>query len=206
MNFRKPSKIQEKALPLLLMDPATNMIAQSQSGTGKTAAFSLNILSRIDINKKEPQALALAPSRELARQILGVITHMGQFIEGLTTMAAIPDPSKRGGKYDAHVLVGTPGTVQDQLRRRMINPANIKILVLDEADNMLDQAGLGDQCTRVKAYVPWCTVRIYELTPAVCYQRTSRRFSSPRPFLPPSSTTHNALPPMRTCLHSRTRN
>lgn len=150
MNFRKPSKIQEKALPLLLMNPATNMIAQSQSGTGKTAAFSLNILSRIDVSKNEPQALALAPSRELARQILGVISHMGQFIPGLKVQAAIPDPTRRNQRFDGHVLVGTPGTVQEQVKRRMINPSGIKILVLDEADNMLDQQGMGEQCTRVK--------------------------------------------------------
>ncbi|EDU43075.1 SrmB Superfamily II DNA and RNA helicase [Pyrenophora tritici-repentis] len=151
MNFRKPSKVQEKALPLLLMDPPQNMIAQSQSGTGKTAAFSLNILSRIDLSNPNPQALALAPSRELARQILGVITHMGQFMDGLTTMAAVPDPSRKGQAYNAQVLVGTPGTVQDMLRRRLINNKSIKILVLDEADNMLDQQGMGEQCTRVKA-------------------------------------------------------
>lgn len=150
MNFRKPSKIQEKALPLLLMNPATNMIAQSQSGTGKTAAFSLNILSRIDVSRNEPQALALAPSRELARQILGVISHMGQFIPGLKVQAAIPDPTRRNQRFDGHILVGTPGTVQEQVKRRMINSSSIKILVLDEADNMLDQQGMGEQCTRVK--------------------------------------------------------
>lgn len=154
MNFRKPSKIQEKALPLLLINPPQNMIAQSQSGTGKTAAFSLNILSRVDINNVAPQALVLAPSRELARQILGVISHMGQFIEGLKTMAVVPDPSRRGQKYEAHVLVGTPGTAMDMIRRRLIDPRNIKILVLDEADNMLDQGGLGEQCTRVKGLIP----------------------------------------------------
>lgn len=150
MNFRKPSKIQEKALPLLLLNPPTNMIAQSQSGTGKTAAFSLNILSRINLGLVAPQALVLAPSRELARQILGVITHMGQFIDGLKTLAAIPDPTRRGQKYEAHVLVGTPGTVTDMIRRRLIDSRNMKILVLDEADNMLDQQGMGEQCTRVK--------------------------------------------------------
>ncbi|KAI8943204.1 RNA helicase required for poly(A+) mRNA export [Plenodomus lindquistii] len=151
MNFRKPSKIQERALPLLLMQPPTNMIAQSQSGTGKTAAFSLNILSRVDLSNPEPQALALAPSRELARQILGVITHMGRFMDGLKTMAAIPDPSRRGQQFNAQILVGTPGTAQDMLKRRLINPKHIKILVLDEADNMLDQQGMGEQCTRVKS-------------------------------------------------------
>ena len=150
MNFRKPSKVQEKALPLLLMNPPSNMIAQSQSGTGKTAAFSLNILSRLELSNLTPQALVLAPSRELARQILGVITHMGQFMEGLVTMAAVPDPTKRNTKFEAHVLVGTPGTVMDMVRRRYIDPKGLKILVLDEADNMLDQQGLGDQCTKVK--------------------------------------------------------
>ena len=150
MNFRSPSKIQEKALPLLLMNPPTNMIAQSQSGTGKTAAFSLNILSRVDLSNPRPQALVLAPSRELARQILGVIAHMGQFLPELKTAAAVPDPTKRTDRFDAHVLVGTPGTVMDMVRRRSIYAHDIKILVLDEADNMLDQQGLGEQCSRVK--------------------------------------------------------
>jgi ATP-dependent RNA helicase DDX19/DBP5 len=150
MNFHKPSKIQEKALPLLLTNPPSNMIAQSQSGTGKTAAFSLNILTRIDISDRRPQAIALAPSRELARQIMGVIQHMGQFIEGLKIQPAIPEGIPRGARYDAHVLVGTAGTVQEALKRRTIDQEKIKILVLDEADNMLDQQGMGDQCIRVK--------------------------------------------------------
>ncbi|KAF2865521.1 P-loop containing nucleoside triphosphate hydrolase protein [Massariosphaeria phaeospora] len=154
MNFQKPSKVQEKALPLLLSNPPANMIAQSQSGTGKTAAFSLNILTRVKLDLLAPQALVLAPSRELARQILGVIEQMGQFITGLKVIAAIPDPTRKGQRYEAHVLVGTPGTVQEQLRRRLIDARNIGILVLDEADNMLDQQGLGDQCTRVKQLLP----------------------------------------------------
>jgi len=154
MSFQKPSKIQEKALPLLLLDPPQNLIAQSQSGTGKTAAFSLNILSRVNLGLLSPQALVLAPSRELARQIWGAITNMGKFIEGLVAMTAIPDPTKRNQKYEAHVLVGTPGTVMDMIRRRLIDPKHIKILVLDEADNMLDQSGLGEQCTRVKQLLP----------------------------------------------------
>ncbi|PVH94414.1 P-loop containing nucleoside triphosphate hydrolase protein [Periconia macrospinosa] len=154
MNFRKPSKIQEKALPLLLHNPPTNMIAQSQSGTGKTAAFSLNILSRIDLSILAPQALVLAPSRELARQILGVIEHMGQFMKGLKIQAAIPDPTARGKLYNAQVLVGTPGTVMDIIRKRAADTRQMKILVLDEADNMLDQQGLGDQCTRVQKLLP----------------------------------------------------
>ena len=152
MRFTKPSKIQERALPLLLKNPPTNMIGQSQSGTGKTAAFVLNMLSRIDLSQKgTPQALVLAPSRELARQILGVVQVMGQFMEGLEVDAAIPvDLANRKRNITAPIVVGTPGTVMDLIRRRQMDPRNMRVLVLDEADNMLDQQGLGDQCHRVR--------------------------------------------------------
>lgn len=155
MNFRKPSKVQEKTLPLLMMDPPRNLIGQSQSGTGKTAAFTLNILSRLDLDTPQamisPQAIVLAPTRELARQISGVIKIMGSFLQGLSVEIAVPvDTASRGRKLEAAVIVGTPGTVMDMIRRRLIDPRGVKILVLDEADNMLDQGGLTDQSIRVK--------------------------------------------------------
>jgi ATP-dependent RNA helicase DDX19/DBP5 len=153
MNFLKPSKIQERALPLLVHNPPMNLIGQSQSGTGKTAAFVLNMLTRVDLSLNQPQALVLAPSRELARQIEGVVTTMGQFMSGLKVTAAIPDP-KRRGPVEGHIIVGTPGTVTDMIRRRTLNVNAMKVLVLDEADNMLDQQGLGDQCKRVKTMLP----------------------------------------------------
>lgn len=157
MRFSKPSKIQEKALPLLLTNPPQNMIGQSQSGTGKTAAFVLNILSRIDVKdpklRKVPQALVLAPTRELARQIIGVIQLMGSFIEGLEVIAGIPqDVQHRPRHLEGQIIVGTPGTTMDLIRKRIIRSDLIKVLVLDEADNMLDLQGLGDQCIRVKQY------------------------------------------------------
>jgi len=150
LNFNKPSKIQERALPLLLSNPPQNLIGQSQSGTGKTAAFVLNILARVDTSMPKSQALVLAPSRELARQILGVVQVMGQFMDGLKTWQAVPDQSQRGKTVEGHVVVGTPGTVMDLIRRKQLEPSQLKVLVLDEADNMLDQQGLGDQCKRVK--------------------------------------------------------
>lgn len=155
MNFRKPSKIQERALPLLLNNPPTNMIGQSQSGTGKTAAFVLNILSRLDLStpemQKSPQALVLAPSRELARQIVGVIQVMGSFVEGLVVGTAVPaDTHSRPSRLECSVVVGTPGTVMDQIKKRIFLTQRLKVLVLDEADNMLDLQGMGDQCIRVK--------------------------------------------------------
>lgn len=155
MRFTKPSKIQEKALPLLLRNPPTNMIGQSQSGTGKTAAFVLNMLSRLDYSPNMtniPQALVLAPSRELARQILGVIQIMGSFVDGLTCGVAIPTeiPNRNREGLKVQIVVGTPGTTMDMIKRRQLVADKIRVLVLDEADNMLDQQGLGDQCIRVK--------------------------------------------------------
>lgn len=151
MNYKKPSKIQEKALPLMLANPPQNMIAQSQSGTGKTGAFVLTVLSRIDLKKPtQPQALVLAPSRELARQIQSVIQSIGQFCTDLIVEAAIPGNVSRETGVKASAVVGTPGTVMDLIRRRQFDVSQLKLLVIDEADNMLDQQGLGDQCVRVK--------------------------------------------------------
>lgn len=186
MNFRKPSKIQERALPLLMGNPAKNLVGQSQSGTGKTAAFVLNVLSRIDLSteqlQKTPQALILAPTRELARQIVGVIQVMGQFLDGLIIGTAVPaDTNARPTRLEASVVVGTPGTVQDMIKKRIMVPVKIKVIVLDEADNMLDQQGLGDQCIRVKALVP-CSYPFGGLNNplAACCQRTFRLSCSPR--------------------------
>jgi len=135
----------------MLQDPPRNMIAQSQSGTGKTAAFAITILTRVDLpDSNTPQALVLAPSRELARQIQGVIQSIGQFCEGLKVEAAIPGAVSRENGVRSNVVVGTPGTVMDTIRRRQFNVSKLKLLVIDEADNMLDQQGMGDQCARVK--------------------------------------------------------
>ncbi|KAJ3547702.1 hypothetical protein NMY22_g1552 [Coprinellus aureogranulatus] len=150
MGFSKPSKIQERALPLLLSNPPTNMIGQSQSGTGKTAAFVLTMLSRIDFDLHKPQALCLAPSRELARQIMSVVLTMGKYT-AIQTEYAIKDHLPRdASNITAQIIVGNPGTTIDLIRRRVLDTTHIKVFVLDEADNMLDQDGLGDQTLRVK--------------------------------------------------------
>ncbi|KAG7553568.1 hypothetical protein FFLO_03000 [Filobasidium floriforme] len=153
MKFQKPSKIQEKALPLLLANPPSNMIAQSQSGTGKTAAFSLTMLSRIAYGQELPQAICLAPSRELARQIEIVIQSMGKFLP-LQTFLAVKDGWDRNTKVTAQVIVGTPGTVMDMIGKRVLDVKGIKVLVLDEADDMLDIQGLGDHTLRIKKMIP----------------------------------------------------
>lgn len=153
MKFSKPSKIQEKALPLLLSNPPKNMIGQSQSGTGKTAAFSLTMLSRVDENSPTTQCICLAPTRELARQTLEVVENMGKFTK-ITSQLVVPESMERGKATNAHILVGTPGIIVDLIKRKLINTSKVKVFVLDEADNMLDAQGLGDQCVRVKRTLP----------------------------------------------------
>jgi ATP-dependent RNA helicase DDX19/DBP5 len=111
-----------------------------------------------------PQALCLAPSRELARQIEGVVRSIGQFVDGLTIQAAVPGAVERNAKVAGMVVVGTPGTVMDLIKRRQFDTSQMKVLCLDEADNMLDQQGLGDQCMRVKQFVSIMLLRKIKLT------------------------------------------
>ncbi|GAA5932490.1 hypothetical protein JCM3775_005934 [Rhodotorula graminis] len=151
MGFHKPSKIQEKALPLLLQNPARNMIGQSQSGTGKTAAFALTMLSRVDFDLKAPQAICIAPSRELAIQILQVVQKMGQYTPVECFFAGKDSVQKGMPKLTQQIVVGTPGTMIDMVTKaRVLDLREVKVFVLDEADNMLESGSMGDQSISLK--------------------------------------------------------
>lgn len=132
------------------------MIGQSQSGTGKTAAFVLTMLSRINYEREVVQAICISPTRELARQIVDVVREMGKFTPVKVTLA-VKDGVQRGEQIKSHIVVGTPGTVMDLLKRRALDPRNVNVFVLDEADNMLDLQGMGEQSLRVKKYAFWKT-------------------------------------------------
>ncbi|XP_019628034.1 PREDICTED: ATP-dependent RNA helicase DDX19B-like [Branchiostoma belcheri] len=151
MGFNAPSKIQETALPMLLADDKTNMIAQSQSGTGKTAAFVLTMLSRIDTKKPYPQALCLAPTMELALQIGQVVEQMGKYMEGLKVAYGVRgNKVARGQKLNDHIIIGTPGTVLDwSLKLRVLELKKVEVFVLDEADVMIATQGHQDQSIRI---------------------------------------------------------
>ncbi|KAI9358101.1 P-loop containing nucleoside triphosphate hydrolase protein [Pilaira anomala] len=156
MSYNKPSQIQQVAIPLIIAHPPKNLIAQSQNGTGKTAAFVISILMRIDRTLKRTQAICLTPSRELARQIATTIQLMTQDTD-ITSIAILKDIFQPTGPLSTNdilshqIIVGTPGIILDCLKRRKtIDSKHLKILVLDEADNMLDQDGLGDQSLRIK--------------------------------------------------------
>eukprot|EP00835_Amoeboradix_gromovi_P006571 NODE_801_length_4112_cov_0.079990.p1 type:complete len:396 gc:universal NODE_801_length_4112_cov_0.079990:2579-3766(+) len=148
-KFIKPSRIQENALPLLLTEPYRNLIAQSQSGTGKTAAFTICCLSRVDRNLPEPQAVILAPARELAKQIKEVIDEIGQFT-GIQVEAAVREELESSGICTAQIVVGTPGTILHWIKTRRLTTNHIRVMVLDEADNMLAGQSMSQQAIRIK--------------------------------------------------------
>ncbi|CAN2388106.1 DEAD (Asp-Glu-Ala-Asp) box helicase 25 [Pristimantis euphronides] len=167
MGFNRPSKIQATALPMILAEPPQNLIAQSQSGTGKTAAFVLAMLSRVDVLKKYPQCICLSPTLELALQTGEVIEQMGKFCEGIDVTYAIRGCRPfRGSKIEAQIVVGTPGTMMDWcFKLRLFDVCNIKVFVLDEADVMIGLQGYSDHSVRVKRAMPkHCQMLLFSAT------------------------------------------
>ncbi|XP_024862355.1 ATP-dependent RNA helicase DDX19A isoform X2 [Kryptolebias marmoratus] len=152
MGFNRPSRIQENALPMMLAQPAQNLIAQSQSGTGKTAAFSLAMLSHVNTANKWTQCLCIAPTYELALQIGQVIEQMGKFLPDVKLAYAVRgNRMVRGVKLQEHIVIGTPGTVLDWCTKyKLIDPKRITMFVLDEADVMIATQGHRDQSIRIQ--------------------------------------------------------
>lgn len=152
MGFNAPSKIQETALPALINDPPANMIAQSQSGTGKTAAFVLTMLSRVDASLQHPQCICLAPTYELALQIGDVAKEMAKYMEGLSICFAVRgNRVTRGQMLKDQILIGTPGTMLDWcVKMKVVDLKKVKVFVLDEADVMIDTQGHQDQSIRIQ--------------------------------------------------------
>ncbi|CAL8325885.1 unnamed protein product [Merluccius merluccius] len=156
MGFNRPSRIQENALPMMLAEPPQNLIAQSQSGTGKTAAFSLAMLSHVNPSNKWTQCLCIAPTYELAVQIGQVIEQMGKFYpEVKLTYAIRGNRVPRGTTIEEQIVIGTPGTVLDwSLKLKVFDPKKIRVFVLDEADVMIATQGHQDQSIRIQRLLP----------------------------------------------------
>jgi len=154
-GFENPSAIQQRAI--IPCFRGRDVIAQAQSGTGKTATFSISILQQIDLNNKDCQALILAPTRELAQQIQKVVLALGDFMQA-TCHACIGGTNVKEDmkKLEAgsQIVVGTPGRVSDMLSRKAFYPKNIKMFVLDEADEMLSR-GFKEQIHDVFTKMPY---------------------------------------------------
>jgi len=145
-GFEKPSAIQQRAIMPCIM--GNDVIAQAQSGTGKTATFAISILQKIDTSKAACQALVIAPTRELAQQIQKVIMALGDF-EQVNCHACIGGTSVKNDIHvlettPPHVIVGTPGRVFDMINRKYLDTSSLRMFVLDEADEMLSR-GFKDQ-------------------------------------------------------------
>ncbi|XP_018867745.1 ATP-dependent RNA helicase DDX19B isoform X2 [Gorilla gorilla gorilla] len=144
-----------------------NLIAQSQSGTGKTAAFVLAMLSQVEPANKYPQCLCLSPTYELALQTGKVIEQMGKFYPELKLAYAVRgNKLERGQKISEQIVIGTPGTVLDWCSKlKFIDPKKIKVFVLDEADVMIATQGHQDQSIRIQRMLPRnCQMLLFSAT------------------------------------------
>lgn len=155
-GFETPSPIQSTAI--LPMIEKRNLIAQAQSGTGKTGAFTIGSLSLINLEKKQTQVLILSPTRELATQSAEVATKIGAMMPDLHIKTiiggtAIRDDARELQNTVPHVVVGCPGRVQDMIRRRYIDLSALQLIVLDEADEMLS-VGFEEQVYHIFQALP----------------------------------------------------
>ena len=153
-NFEKPSAIQQRAIGPIIV--GRDVIAQAQSGTGKTATFSIAALQSVDTSLRETQVLVLSPTRELACQIQSVVLALGDYMN-IQCHACIGGTSIgediRKLDYGQHIVSGTPGRVFDMIKRKNLRTRHIKTLILDEADEMLSQ-GFREQIYDVYRYLP----------------------------------------------------
>ena len=159
-GFEKPSSIQKKAIvPFVygIKGKKKDMIAQAQSGTGKTGTFVVGALQMLDETKKVPQVLILAPTHELARQIQSVANNLGNYMKINTLLlvggTSVEENKRNIQELQPQLIVGTPGRVHDIIRRKYLDTKNLGLLVLDEADEMLS-SGFKDQMSKILNYMP----------------------------------------------------
>ncbi|MGY4877151.1 DEAD/DEAH box helicase [Vreelandella aquamarina] len=162
LGYETPSPIQVQTIPALL--EGRDMLGQAQTGTGKTAAFALPLLSRLELTRREPQVLVMAPTRELAQQVAVSFSRYGQHLQGLEVATLCGGMEYREQmqalKRGAQVVVGTPGRIIDHLDRGSLKLNGLSALVLDEADEML-RMGFIDDVKRVVADTPKDAQRVF---------------------------------------------
>ena len=155
LGFEQMTSIQEQSLPLILQ--GRDLIAQAKTGSGKTAAFGLGLLQTLNPSRLSPQALVICPTRELADQVTNELRRLARLIPNvrmLTLCGGVPSrPQTESLRRGAHVVVGTPGRIQDHLERGNLDLSSLKTLVLDEADRMVDM-GFHDDIVAIASHCP----------------------------------------------------
>jgi ATP-dependent RNA helicase DeaD len=156
LGFENPTPIQQQTIPLL-KDKETDLVALAQTGTGKTAAFGLPILNTIDTTSRDPQALILSPTRELCVQISNDIKKYAKYMKGLNVATVYGGASivnqMRDIKQGTQIIVATPGRLVDLIERRAVKLQTVKVVVLDEADEMLNM-GFKDSLDAILEQTP----------------------------------------------------
>ena len=156
MGFDQPMPVQEEVIPLLL-GQTRDIIALAQTGTGKTAAFGLPIIHKIDVKQNAPQTLILCPTRELCHQISGDLKDYSKYIDGIKILPVYGgssiDSQIRALKRGVHVIVATPGRLIDLLNRKVMSLDLVHTVVLDEADEMLNM-GFTESIDDILSRVP----------------------------------------------------
>jgi ATP-independent RNA helicase DbpA len=155
LGYTHLTPIQAESLPHIL--EGRDIIAQAKTGSGKTAAFGIGLLSRLDLSSFRVQALVICPTRELADQVCKEIRRLARFTQNIKVLSlcgGVPFGPQIGSlEHGVHIVVGTPGRLQEHLRKRSLRLSNLKMLVLDEADRMLDM-GFEEVITDVISYAP----------------------------------------------------
>ena len=182
-GFENPSNIQQKSI--LSIIKKRDVIAQAQSGTGKTGAFTVAALQSINLELITTQVLILAPTRELAKQIYDVILNIGSLMKGLVLRLLVGGTSTADDAADLrknipHIIVGCPGRVFDMIRRNHIQGSTVQMIVLDEADEMLS-AGFNEQIYNIFQYMPTeIQVALFSATmPPELYSLTDKFMRNP---------------------------
>jgi ATP-dependent RNA helicase DeaD len=192
VGYESPSPIQAATIPPLL--EGRDVLGQAQTGTGKTAAFALPILSRIDLKPGKPQALVLAPTRELAIQVAEAFQRYATHLPGLQVLPIYGGqsygPQLHALKRGVQVVVGTPGRVIDHLDKGTLDLSALKFLVLDEADEMLRMGFIDDVEKVLQATPPQRQVALFSATmPSVIRKIAQRHLKDPIEVTIKSSTT-----------------
>ena len=156
MGYENPMPVQEKVIPHLLNED-NDVVALAQTGTGKTAAFGLPVLQRIDVELLAPQALIIAPTRELCLQISGDLADYSKYIDGMKVLPVYGGSSIesqiRAVRAGVQIIVATPGRLIDLIERKVVQLGTVHTVILDEADEMLNM-GFVDDINNILSYVP----------------------------------------------------
>ncbi len=157
MGFESPMPVQEKVIPVLLGDEVRDVVALAQTGTGKTAAFGLPVIQRIDTSIRRPQALIIAPTRELCLQIAGDLADFSKYTPDLSVLPVYGGSSIesqiRALRSGVQIIVATPGRLIDLINRGVVKLGDVHTVVLDEADEMLNM-GFIDDINQILSHVP----------------------------------------------------